>query len=125
MTSQPALVLVVDDAEDTRVVYAEFLRFRGYRVEEACDGKEALEKILELNPDLVILDVSLPYIDGCEATRRLKADPRTQGIPILVLTGRVHPGARDSALAAGADAFVSKPCLPDDLMVRIEKLLKK
>ncbi len=81
---RPPLVLVVDDAKDTRVIYAESLRFRGYRVEEASDGREAVERVRALAPDVVVLDLKLPVIDGCEATRRLKADPSTRAIPIIV-----------------------------------------
>jgi CheY-like chemotaxis protein len=115
--------LIVDDSWDNRVIYAEFLTFRGYRVAEAVDGLEALDKVLALQPDLVVLDLSMPGMDGRETTRRLKADPLTRAIPILVLTGRLH--LKDAALAAGADAYVAKPCLPDELIAEIEELLQR
>jgi len=125
MVSAPSrpLLLIVDDSWDNRVIYAEFLTFRGYRVAEAADGLEALDKVLALQPDLVVLDLSMPGMDGCETTRRLKADPLTRAIPILVLTGRLH--LKDAALAAGADAYVAKPCLPDELIAEIEELLQR
>jgi two-component system cell cycle response regulator DivK len=120
---QAPLVLVVDDAKDTRVIYSESLRFRGYRVEEAGDGLEALEKVDALEPDVVILDLKLPVIDGCEATRRLKAAPRTRAIPIIVLSGYLLEQSQQAAFAAGADAYLTKPCLPDDLARKIAEVL--
>ena len=122
---RPPLVLVVDDAKDTRVIYAESLRFRGYRVEEASDGREAVERVRALAPDVVVLDLKLPVIDGCEATRRLKADPSTRAIPIIVLTGHLLEHSRQAALAAGADAYLTKPCLPDDLATKIAEMLAR
>jgi two-component system, cell cycle response regulator DivK len=121
----PPLVLVVDDAKDTRVIYAESLRFRGFRVEEASDGQEALEKVSALAPDVVILDLKLPVIDGCEAARRLKIAPATKAIPIIVLSGHLLEESRQAALAAGADAYLTKPCLPDDLARHIDELLDR
>jgi len=125
MVSAPArpLLLIVDDSWDNRAIYAEFLTFRGYRVAEAADGLEALDKVQALQPDLVVLDLSMPGMDGRETMRRLKADPLTRAIPILVLTGRLH--LKDAALAAGADAYVAKPCLPDELIAEIEELLQR
>jgi len=120
---QPPLILVVDDAKDTRVIYSESLRFRGYRVEEAGDGHEALEKVDALAPDLVILDLKLPVIDGREVTRRLKATPRTAAIPVIVLSGYLLEESERAALAAGADVYLTKPCLPDDLARTIAELL--
>ena len=117
------LLLIVDDSTDNRTIYAEFLTFRGYRVAEAADGQEALDQAPALQPDLVVLDLSMPGMDGRETTRRLKADPHTRAIPILVLTGRLH--LRDAALAAGADTYVAKPCLPEELIAKIEELLQR
>jgi len=119
------LVLVVDDAKDTRVIYAESLRFLGYRVEEASDGREALEKVSALTPDVVILDLKMPLIDGCEATRRLKTAPATKAIPIVVLSGHLLEESRQAALAAGADVYLTKPCLPDDLARHLDELLDR
>lgn len=121
--SLPPLVLVVDDAKDTRVIYCESLRFHGYRVEEASDGEEALAKAAALAPDIVILDMKLPIIDGCEAARRLKAGPSTRAIPIIVLSGYLLEQSQQAAIAAGADAYLTKPCLPDDLAREIAQIL--
>jgi two-component system cell cycle response regulator DivK len=84
-THQP-LILLVDDYQDSRTMYAGFLAFSGYRVAEAENGFESIEKARALTPDLVLMDVSLPGIDGWEACRRLKADPETKDIPVVMLT---------------------------------------
>ncbi len=117
------LVLVVDDFEDNREMYAQFLRFSGYRVEEAATGREALERAFTMRPDVIIMDLSLPGVDGWEATRRIKADERTKSIPVIALTGHALAGHSKGAFEAGCDAFVTKPCLPEDLMGEIERLL--
>ena len=117
------LVLLVDDFQDNREMYAEFLRFSGLRVEEASNGLEALDKSFALLPDLVVMDLSLPGIDGWEATRRLKADARTKNIPVLALTGHALAGYSEGAREAGCDAFVTKPCLPEELLAEIKRVL--
>jgi two-component system, cell cycle response regulator DivK len=116
-------VLLVDDFQDNREMYAEFLRFSGIDVDEAANGLEALEKTFALMPDVVVMDLSLPGIDGWEATRRLKADARTKHIPILALTGHALAGFSEGAKQAGCDAFVTKPCLPEDLLAQIQRML--
>ena len=121
MAPSKPLLLIVDDSKDNRAIYSEFLTFRGYRVEEAEGGAEALDKAPVLQPDLIVLDLSMPGLDGRETTKRLKADARTRVIPVLVLTGRVHLKA--AALAAGADAYMAKPCLPEELVAKIEEML--
>src|SRR4051812_7019627 len=88
-TAKPAtpLVLVVDDFPDNRDMYMQYLEFCGMRVAEAQNGHEALQQAFELLPDLIVMDLSLPGLDGWEATRRLKADARTRAIPVIALTG--------------------------------------
>jgi two-component system, cell cycle response regulator DivK len=120
---EAALVLVVDDVADGREICAEYLAFRGYRVETAADGFEALEKAAALLPDVVLMDLSLPGIDGWEATRRLKADERTRAIRVIALTAHALVSAHDSAMAAGCDAVVTKPCLPKELEAEIRRQL--
>ncbi len=128
--SQPAgeargpLILIVDDFEDNRAMYAQFLTFSGFRVAEAANGKEALETAARLLPDLVVMDLSLPVMDGWEATRRLKSDERTRGIPVLALTGHALGRHSQGAREAGCDGFVTKPCLPEDLVAEIRRLLE-
>ncbi|HZN94845.1 MAG TPA: response regulator [Myxococcales bacterium] len=120
-----ALVLVVDDYEDAREMYAEYLTYSGFRVAEARTGVEALEKAYELLPDLILMDLSLPVMDGWEATRRLKADARTRSIPVVALTGHALAGHSEGAKKAGCDAFVTKPCLPDALVMEVKKVLER
>jgi CheY-like chemotaxis protein len=124
MTDQkPPLILVVDDYQDAREMYAEYLRFSGFRVAEARNGSEAVEQAFALKPDLILMDLSLPGMDGWEATRRLKADDSTKHIPIVALTGHALAGASEGARRAGCDSFVTKPCLPDDLVVEVRRML--
>jgi two-component system cell cycle response regulator DivK len=119
------LVLVVDDYTDAREMYSDFLVFSGFRVAEAKDGNEAIDKAIEIQPDLILMDLSLPGVDGWEATRRLKADDRTRGIPIVALTGHALAGDAQTALRAGCDAFITKPCLPADLVVEVRRMLER
>ncbi len=121
--AQLPLVLVVEDYQDTREMYAAYLQFSGFRVAEAANGLEALEKTRELLPDIILMDLALPKIDGWEATRRLKADERTRHIPIVALTGHALAGHAEGARQAGCDAFVTKPCLPDALVAEIQRVL--
>jgi CheY-like chemotaxis protein len=123
MNVQSPLILVVDDYQDAREMYAEYLQFSGYRVAEARNGNEAVEQALALKPDLILMDLSLPGMDGWEATRRLKADESTKHIPIVALTGHALAGASEGARKAGCDSFVTKPCLPDDLVVEVRRML--
>ena len=120
--NQP-LVLVVEDYQDAREMYAAYLMFSGYRVAEASNGVEAIEKTIELMPDIILMDLALPRMDGWEATRRLKLDERTKHIPIVALTGHALAGHAEGARQAGCDAFVTKPCLPDALVAEIQKML--
>jgi two-component system, cell cycle response regulator DivK len=118
------LVLVVDDYQDAREMYAEYLSFSGFRVVEASTGTEAVEKALELRPDVILMDLSLPGMDGWAATRQLKNDDRTKFIPVVALTGHALAGASEGARLAGCDAFVTKPCLPDELVIEVRRMLQ-
>jgi CheY-like chemotaxis protein len=117
------MVLLVDDSDDCRLVYAEYLTSRGFRVEHAVDGEHALFKVAALQPDVVVMDLSLPTLDGWAATERLKSHPKTRHIPIVVLTGIVLPEPLERARRAGADHVESKPCAPDTLLTLLERLL--
>jgi CheY-like chemotaxis protein len=124
MTDQNTpLILVVDDYQDAREMYAEYLQFSGFRVAEARNGNEAVAQAFSLRPDLILMDLSLPGMDGWEATRLLKADDRTKHIPVVALTGHALAGASEGAKRAGCDSFVTKPCLPDDLVVEVRRML--
>ena len=117
------LVLVVDDFADNREMYSEYLTYSGYDVIEAKNGKEALEAAQARAPDIIIMDLSLPVMDGWEATRRLKADDRTRRIPVVALTGHALAGHSQGAREAGCDSFLAKPCLPDQLVAEIKRML--
>lgn len=124
MTEQRPLILLVDDFQDNREMYAMYLDYTGFRVAEATNGYEALEQASALAPDLIVMDLSLPGLDGWEATRRLKSDARTRSIPVIALTSHALEGFSEGAKAAGCDAFVTKPCLPEELVGEIRKILK-
>lgn len=120
---QQPLVLVVEDYQDAREMYSEYLRFSGFEVIEASNGFEAIDRASSEMPDIILMDLALPRMDGWEATRRLKADARTKDIPIIALTGHALPSSSDSAQEAGCDSFVTKPCLPDALVAEIQRML--
>jgi CheY-like chemotaxis protein len=124
-TSSSPLVLLVDDYADNREAYALYLRFKGYRVEEAGDGRQALEKAFANPPALIVMDLSLPGLDGWEATRTLKQDERTRGVPVIALTGHALEGQSEMARAAGCDGFITKPCEPSTLEAEIRRVLQK
>jgi two-component system, cell cycle response regulator DivK len=116
-------VLLVDDYPDARDMYTEYLEFSGFEVIGAGNGVEALQLAVEETPDIILMDLSLPVMDGWEATRRLKADKRTASIPVVALTGHALAGISEGAKKAGCDAFVTKPCLPEDLVKEIRRVL--
>lgn len=122
-TNDGQLVLVVEDYQDAREMYSAYLQLSGYRVAEATNGLEAIEKTHELMPDIILMDLALPKMDGWEATRRLKLDTRTRHIPIVALTGHALAGHAEGARQAGCDSFVAKPCLPDALVAEIQRML--
>ena len=117
----PPLVLIVDDFEDNRTMYVEYLQFQGFRVEEAVNGEEAVAQATALLPAVIIMDLSLPVMDGWEATRRIKANPKTKHIVVIALTGHAEAAHAKKAMDAGCDDFVAKPCLPDQLVLKIRE----
>lgn len=119
------LILLVDDFPDNREMYAQYLKFSGMRVAEASNGHEALDRAFQLHPDLIVMDLSLPAMDGWEATRRLKSDARTRDIPVVALTGHALEGYSKGAMEAGCDGFITKPCLPADLLEEIRTMLDR
>jgi CheY-like chemotaxis protein len=122
MLTEP-LVLVVDDYQDAREMYSEYLKVSGYRVAEARTGLEAVAKARELKPDCILMDLSLPGIDGWEATRQLKSDKSTTHIPIVAITGHASELASRDARAAGCSSYVLKPALPDAVVAEVKKAL--
>jgi CheY-like chemotaxis protein len=122
--SPAPLILVVEDFDDAREMYRDYLQFAGLRVETARDGREAIEKAGALQPDLILMDLSLPGIDGWEATRLLKSAPATRHILIVALSAHALATEGERARRAGCDGFIAKPCLPPDLVEEILKYLK-
>jgi two-component system cell cycle response regulator DivK len=122
-STKRATILLVDDSADNRQMYAEFLAYCGFTVIEAADGAEAIAKAIEFRPDVVVMDLSLPVIDGWEATRRIKGDARTGHIPIVALTGHTLEGYLRSAREAGCDRLLAKPSLPDELLAAVKEIL--
>jgi two-component system, cell cycle response regulator DivK len=118
-------VLIADDTFDTRELYSLYLTLCGFAVQTVADGEAAIEIALESQPDVMILDLSMPRLDGIAATKRLKADPRTSQIPVIVVTGFPHKAAQRAALEAGAALFLGKPCLPDDLAKEVQRLIDR
>lgn len=117
------IVMVVDDFPDNVEMYAAYLRFEGLRVLEASNGLEALDKAVAELPAVIVMDLSLPGLDGWEATRRLKADPTTAGIPIIALTAQAMAGDRERALAAGCDGYLTKPINVQEVVMLLRERL--
>lgn len=119
------LILLVDDAESDRALYAEYFEHAGLRVAQAVDGDHALWKVVSLKPDVVVMDLTMPVLDGWEATRKMKAHPRTMHIPVIVLTGHATEAELRRADDAGANVVLTKPCAPEALVVVVRGLLAR
>ena len=109
--------MVVDDDRDARAIYSMYLRAVGCVVHTAADGVQAILVATARTPDVIVLDLAMPTMDGCEAAERLKQSAATRHIPIIALTAQ--PGARESARISGCAAFLAKPCLPQLLWCEI------
>jgi len=120
-----AKILIVEDNEMNRDMLSRRLIRRGYQIVMAVDGAEGIATAKAENPDLVLMDMSLPVIDGWEATRQLKAEPLTQAIPIIGLTAHAMAGDREKAIAAGCDDYDTKPVELPRLLQKIETLLAR
>jgi CheY-like chemotaxis protein len=119
------LVLIVEDQPDLRQLYVQQMTMSGFDVIEADNGAEAITRTGSSLPDVVLMDLSLPIVDGWEATRRLKSDARTAHIPIVALTAHDGSGELQRATDAGCDWFVPKPCPPDALITEIRRVLAR
>jgi two-component system, cell cycle response regulator DivK len=117
-------VLVVDDVEDNRDLYATYFEHHGFQADQACDGEEALAKVAATTPDVVIMDLCMPKLDGWQATRLIKADPRTKAVIVVVVTGNAMAANVAAAHEAGADAVCTKPCIPKDLIALVQRRLE-
>ena len=117
------LVMLVDDAQEARDMYSAHLVAAGFRVIEAVDGEHALLKAITFMPDVIIMDLAMPVLDGWEATHRLKTHPKTEHIFVIALSGRISRSEVQRAEDAGADVVLMKPCTPEMLLVVIERVV--
>ena len=122
-TPPAPLVLLVEDDHDNRDMYRQYLEWKGFRVIEASDGLQAIERAAALLPAVIVTDLALPRLSGWEAVRRLKADSGTKHIPVLALSAHAFVDDADQARAAGCDVYLAKPCLPEDVARAIRSLM--
>ena len=125
MTANGKTVLLVEDNEDNRIVYSTILRHFGYSVTEALNGEEGIAKARSEHPDLILMDISIPVIDGWEATQVLKHDPQTREIPIIALTAHALASDREKAMEVGCDGYLAKPCEPRAVVAEVQRFLGK
>jgi two-component system, cell cycle response regulator DivK len=117
------LILVVEDQADNRQILRDLLTSVGYRTVEAENGELGVAAAAAHHPDLILMDIQLPVLDGYEATRRIKSDPALMSIPIIVVTSYALSGDEDKARAAGCDAYITKPYSPRQLLATVRKFL--
>jgi CheY-like chemotaxis protein len=123
MSGTNKTVLLVEDNEDNLVIYSTILRHSGYTVIEARDGQAGIDAAHAEHPDIILMDVSIPLIDGWEATRRLKADPATASIPIIALTAHALAADQQKAVDAGCDGYIPKPAEPRVVLAAVRRQL--
>jgi len=116
-------ILVVEDTEDNRQILRDLLTAAGYDMIEAHDGVEGVAKAREHRPDLILMDIQMPVMDGYEATRRIKADPALKAIPVVAVTSYALSGDEDKARAAGCDGYVAKPFSPRQMLAKVREIL--
>ena len=122
--AQPTTILIVDDQPDNREMLATLLGAEGYRTMEAAGGMEAMDQIAQQAPQLILLDVSMPDMDGYAVASLLKADPKTSSIPIIMVTAHSGRGARVVGLHTGAEDYMTKPIDAPELLLKIRNLLR-
>ena len=125
MAAMPTRILIVEDDPDIAQLVARYLDKAGFTTERAASGREALQTITERPPDLVVLDLMLPHMDGLEVCRLLRAHDATSGIPIIMLTARAEESERIVGLELGADDYLAKPFSPNELVARVRALLRR
>jgi two-component system, cell cycle response regulator DivK len=123
MTKTQKTILLVEDNEDNLVVYRTILEHVGYRVVEARDGEEGVSRARDQLPDLILMDISIPKMDGWEATQTLKADENTRHIPIIALTAHALEEDRQRAIKAGCDGYLAKPVEPRRVVQEVERFV--
>jgi two-component system, cell cycle response regulator DivK len=124
LVDRPPIVLVVDDHADSREMCVQYLTLSGFVTAEAGDGVEAVAQALATLPDCILMDLSLPRMDGWEATQRLKTDPRTRDIPVVALTAHARAGEPDQLIRTGFAACITKPYLPERLLAAITRVIR-
>ncbi len=117
------IILVVDDEDETRLMLRILLELKGFQVEEAVDGLDALKKVNEVSPAVMVLDVMMPNMDGLTVCRNLRSQPETANLPVIMLSGKTHLNADVEGLAAGANAYMSKPADVRKLVENINQML--
>lgn len=117
----PKTVLLVEDNEDNRIIYATALRYAGYDVLEAITGTQGVQQARDGAPDLILMDISVPELDGWEATAILKADPVTRHIPIIAVTAHALPDDAERSRRAGCDGYLAKPISPAALLTEVDR----
>ena len=117
----PRKVLIVEDNEDNRAIYAQYLRYAGYRVIEAANGQEGIDLARRERPDIILMDISMPVMDGLTATRQLKGDPELGSIPIIALTAHAMASDEDMVREAGCDGYIAKPVVPRAVREEIDR----
>lgn len=115
-------VLIIDDDVDTRRIYSEYLRVKGLTAFSASDGRTGIEKANDLKPDVIILDLAMPRVDGWTVLKHLRESSWTAPIPIIIVTA--NDAARDEAFQAGCDAYLLKPCPPETVWLQVRALLR-
>jgi two-component system cell cycle response regulator DivK len=116
-------ILVVEDTEDNRRILRDLLGSAGYHMIEAYDGAEGVAKASEHKPDLILMDIQMPVMDGYEATRRIKADPALKAIPVIAVTSYALSGDEEKARTAGCDGYVAKPFSPRQMLAKVREII--
>jgi CheY-like chemotaxis protein len=114
-------ILIVEDNEDNRAIYTQYLAHAGFRVVEAANGQEGIDLTRQERPDIILMDISMPVMDGLTATRRLKADPELRSIPIIALTAHAMAADEEMVREAGCDGYIAKPVVPRAVREEIER----
>jgi two-component system, cell cycle response regulator DivK len=114
-------ILIVEDTEDNRRILRDLLTHAGFELIEAHDGEEGVRAAVRERPDLILMDIQLPVLDGYEATRRIKADPATTSIPVIAVTSHALSTDRAKALEVGCDAYVAKPFSPREILAKVRE----
>jgi two-component system cell cycle response regulator DivK len=116
-------ILVVEDTDDNRQILRDLLGMAGYELIEAYDGADGVAKAGEHKPDLILMDIQMPVMDGYEATRRIKAEPALAGIPVIAVTSYALSGDEEKARAAGCDGYIAKPFSPRQMLAKVREIL--